>query len=297
MRRCAFLTMDSLEGFVSDDELVYPPLAARGWGVEAVPWRRPGVDWGRFEAVVIRTTWDYQNAPEAFLSILDQVQVSGTHLENALDLVRWNMNKRYLRDLERGGIALVPTVWGSDIGTMDESEILRRLGTDEVVLKPEVGANADHTYRLGRSSPGWRQAAVAFERRAYLAQPFIASIVTEGEYSLVYFGGEFSHAIVKTPRAHDFRVQEEHGGIIRPVDPSPELVEAGRRVLAALAHVPLYARADFVRLEGGVHALMELELIEPSLYFRMDQGAPERFARALDERFQSLPTGAGGVAP
>jgi hypothetical protein len=137
MRRCAFLTMNSLDGYISESE-----------DVEAVPWRRPDVDWGRFDAVIIRTTWDYHEAPEAFVSALEQIKRSGTPLENALDLVLWNMNKTYLRDLERRGIPIVPTIWGSEIGPVDQKRILQRLSTDEVVLKPVIGASAYYTYRL-----------------------------------------------------------------------------------------------------------------------------------------------------
>jgi hypothetical protein len=276
--------MDSLAGFVSDDDLAHAPLRALGWEVEAVPWRRPRVDWGQFHAVIIRTTWDYQNDPEAFLSVLEEVQRSGAHLENPLALVRWNLAKTYLGELAQRGVPIVPTRWGSELGPVDERTILGLLGTDEVVLKPVVGGNADHTYRLRRGDAAWSDAAAALKRRAYLAQPFLPSVVTEGEYSLFFFGGELSHAVLKTPRCGDFRVQEEHGATIRAVAPSQQLVRAGQRILAAVSPVPLYARVDLVRLGDGGYGLMELELIEPSLYFRMDPGAAQRFARAFAGR-------------
>jgi hypothetical protein len=287
MRRCAFLTMDSLQGFVSDDELAYPPLRRLGWQVEAVSWRRSDIDWGRFDAVVIRSTWDYQQAPESFLQALEQIDRAGTRLENSLQIVRWNLKKTYLADMERRGIVIVPTVWGNELGPVQEVVIREILGTDEVVLKPVVSANADHTYRLSRDSASWSEAAAAFAQREYLAQPFLASIVEEGEYSLFFFGGQFSHAILKTPKLDDFRVQEEHGGIITAVGATSELVGAGERVMAELGGVPLYARADLARLESGELALMELELIEPALYFRMAEGSAERFALALDQRLRS----------
>jgi glutathione synthase/RimK-type ligase-like ATP-grasp enzyme len=275
--------MDCLDGFVTDDDLAYAPLSALGWEVQLVPWRQP-VAWDELDVVVIRSTWDYQQAPAAFLAVLEQIQRSRACLENSLPLVRWNMEKTYLRDLQRRGVCIVPTVWGSDLGPVNEQAILARLGADEVVLKPVVGANADHTYRLRRGAAGWGEAAAALTPRGYLAQPFVPSVVAEGEYSLFYFGGALSHAVLKTPRSEDFRVQEEHGGTIRAVAASPDLESAGGRVMAALGQVPLYARVDIVRLEDGAFGLMELELIEPSLYLRMDPGAPERFARALDQR-------------
>jgi glutathione synthase/RimK-type ligase-like ATP-grasp enzyme len=292
MRRCAFLTMESLEGYVSEaDEVAYAPLRALGWEVEAVPWRRPGVDWRGFDAVVIRTTWDYHEDPQAFVAMLAQVKRSGTLLQNAFDLVLWNMNKTYLRDLERRGVPIVPTAWGSDIGPVDEKAILQRLGTDDVVLKPLIGASAYHTYRLHPGSATWTEAAAAFAHRGYLAQPFISSVVEQGEYSLFFFGGEFSHAVLKTPQSQDFRVQEEHGGIVSAAAASRDLVSAGERVMAAVGQVPLYARVDLVQLANGEHALMELELVEPALYLRMDKGAPDRFANAIDRYFRPKPDG------
>jgi hypothetical protein len=288
MRRCAFLTMDSLEAYISEgDDVAYAPLRTLGWDVEAVPWRRPGIDWRRFDAVIIRTTWDYHEASEAFISVLQQINQSGTRLENALDLVLWNMNKTYLRDLELRGVPIVPTIWGSDIGPVNQTRILQTLDTDEVVLKPVIGASAYHTYRLKRGSELWAEAAAVFEHRGYLAQPFMASVVEEGEYSLFFFGGEYSHAVLKTPRSQDFRVQEEHGGIIRAASASRELVNAGAQVMAVIGQKPLYARVDLVQLRGGGYGLMELELIEPALYLRMDERAPERFAYALDNHLRA----------
>jgi hypothetical protein len=282
--------MQCPDGFVIDDELAYVPLRRLGWEVEAVPWRQRGVDWSRFDAVIIRSTWDYQKAPGEFFSVLEHIQRSGARLENNLDLVRWNMTKTYLRDLQRHGVAVVPTLWGPDLGPVNQEVIVERLQTDEVVLKPLVGANADHTFRLSRGADAWSEAAVVFARQPYLAQPFIRNVVDEGEYSLIFFNGRLSHTILKTPRAGDFRVQEEHGGIIRAATPTAELRSAGEQVIAALEQASLYARADFVRLDRDQFALMELELVEPALYLRMDSGAPERFARALDERL-----GAGHV--
>jgi glutathione synthase/RimK-type ligase-like ATP-grasp enzyme len=278
--------MQDLEGFVSDDELAYGPLESLGWFIEAVPWNAKHIDWGAFEAVVIRTTWDYQKTPDTFLAILEQIQNSGVRVENSLDLVRWNINKKYLQKLDACGVPTVPTVWAEELGPIHEGTILQRLRVKEVVLKALVSANADLTYRLQCGSPDWSEAAAVLNQRGYLAQPFVNNIVSEGEYSLMYFDGQISHAVLKTPKPGDFRVQEEHGARIRTVQPSLSLIAAGARALAALDSVPLYARADFVRMSGEDFALMELELIEPSLYLRMDEGAAERFARAVDRRLR-----------
>ncbi|HWM91710.1 MAG TPA: hypothetical protein VN493_13160 [Thermoanaerobaculia bacterium] len=277
VRRCAFLTTANLAGYVTDDVLAEAPLADLGWSVSHVPWQQ-SEDWGRYEAVVIRSTWDYHKHPEEFLQVLETIDRTGARLANPLELVRWNTRKTYLRDLDQRGLPVVPTVWERhpDAGLFDE------LGTDEIVIKPVISASAFHTYRLRRDQDRSAEMEAAFAGRGIMAQPFLRSIVEEGEYSLFYFGGELSHAVLKSPKEEDFRVQEEHGGLILRTDPPQPLVELGHRIVESLPLSPLYARVDFARLDSGAYALMELELIEPSLYFRTDPESPRRFARALD---------------
>ena len=158
---------------------------------------------------------------------------------------------------------------------------LEQTGTDEIIVKPTISATAQHTYRLRTFDP---ELVPVFADRPFLVQPFLDSIVDEGEYSLFYFGGEYSHTILKAPKPADFRVQEEHGGIITAVEPTAELLDAGRKVFDTIVPVPLYARVDLVHDCAGDLAVMELELIEPALYLRMDADSPRRFAEAIDER-------------
>ncbi|MBI4881435.1 MAG: hypothetical protein HY812_17500 [Planctomycetes bacterium] len=284
-KRCVFLSTDRLDGFVCDDELALEPLHSLGWAVESLPWRAANADWGRFDAVVIRSTWDYQHDPEAFLAALERVAASGALLLNPLDLVRWNLHKSYLRDLAAAGIPIVPTVFGRAPDGARLRALFDELSCDEIVLKPTISANAGGTLRLARGAPASAQesAAAAFAGREFMAQPFLQSVVEEGEFSAVFLGGEHSHSLVKRPRAGDFRVQEEHGGSIAPVH-RHDVAVAAARVLRALPSTPLYARPDFARDASGDLLLMELELIEPALYFRIDPEAPVRFARALDAR-------------
>lgn len=272
--------MDSLAGYVSDDELAREPLRKLGWNVETISWRDKTIDWNDFESVIIRTPWDYQREPEAFLEVLREIDESRTRLENPLEIVEWNLSKLYLRELENAGINIVPTVWGDE--KIDETLFqswLEHFGTDEIVIKPIVSATAEFTYRLQNFNP---ELTEIFSRRKYMIQPFMPNIVGEGEFSLFYFGGEYSHTILKTPKPKDFRVQEEHGGIIQAATPTEKLLDAARKVFEFIKPLPLYARIDFVRDASSEFALMELELIEPALYFRMDEEAPERFAKVFN---------------
>lgn len=283
MDRIAFLTMENMEGFFAYDHLAIEPLARRGWHVEEIPWRRP-VDWNDYALAVIRSPWDYQQDWESFLRVLTQIDQSRACLQNSLHTVRWNIHKSYLRDLEQRGIPIVPTRWLERLTEEELEKLFFVFNTPNIVVKPTVGANADDTFWISRSDLGENRARAlsVFAHRELMAQPFVDSIVETGEYSLFFFSGEYSHAILKTPKANDFRVQEEHGGVIVAIEPDDELVQAATRVMEALDDEPLYARVDLVQWPGSPLALIELELIEPSLYLSYDSEAPERFARAID---------------
>lgn len=281
MAPIAFLTMHSLAGFECDDELMVAPLLQRGIEVVFVPWRQP-TDWTAFQAVIVRSPWDYQTHCAEFLAVLRTIDRSGTPLWNPLLLMEWNLHKSYLLELAAQGIPIVPTVRGKNL----TAETLRALpdhwNCSEIIIKPIIGAGASRTHRLRAPWTEFAErAAVADHYNAeYLAQPFLSSITEEGEFSLIYFQSRLSHAILKTPRAGDFRSQEEFGSRLQEITPDNELREHGDRVLAALPGRPLYARVDLIRHAGGF-SLMEVELIEPALYLSKSQGAAERFAEAL----------------
>jgi glutathione synthase/RimK-type ligase-like ATP-grasp enzyme len=276
--QCAFLVRDAI---VPDDALAAGRLRALGWEVVAVPWRQPAVDWRAFDLVVIRSTWDYHLAPDAYLAVLATV-AGQTRLANPFDMVSWNSRKTYLKDLAARGVPIVPTVYRDRGVDADVAGLFRDLKTDALILKPVVGASASGTRLLrcgDRTSP-----ASSLNDEQHLIQPLVRSVLTEGEYSVFFFGGRYSHTVLKTPGRGDFRVQEEHGGRTVPAPPDLRLLEAAERAMEALESRPLYARVDLVRApDGEAFWLMELELIEPVLYLGMDIGAPERLACAIVE--------------
>lgn len=284
MPRLAFLTLEDRSDFVIDDALALAELDRRGVQVDEVPWQTPGVDWRGYDGVVIRTTWDYQRHLDRFLELMDHIEGLSVPLANRSSLVRWNARKTYLADLERRGVKIVPTRWGRGLSAADVLALPGRVGAPECVLKPVIGANADDAYRVSAATSEEQARAIAarYADREWLAQPFVDSILVEGEYSLFHFDGALSHAIVKRPGPGDFRVQEEHGGIIEPWTPDADAIRTATAILAALDDMPLQARTDLVHLADGSLALMELELIEPSLYFRMNAGAPRNFADTLE---------------
>jgi glutathione synthase/RimK-type ligase-like ATP-grasp enzyme len=286
MRRLAFLSTDHLEGFFSYDELAAEALRERGCRVDTVSWRQ-AANWSDYEMVVIRTPWDYQQAPQQFLNVLATIENSGTALLNNLQLVRWNIAKTYLQELADSGFPIVPTIWlkRSPVEA-DFSRAFETFGCGELIIKPQVSANADFTYRVTRTAlPGLLpELAKVFQNRPAMLQPFLDTINTIGEYSLIYFDDEFSHAIRKVPKTGDFRVQEEHGGLITAAEPPTILHQWSTKILHSLPMLPLYARFDWVFIDRNRPALIELELIEPSLYFNMDSQSAHRFAEKVLKR-------------
>lgn len=289
MKRCAFLTLDERADFVIDDEHAIGPLAELGWRVSTVSWRQTEIPWGDFDAVIIRSTWDYWNDVPAFLDVLAQIDRE-THLANPLDVVHWNLAKTYMLDLEGKGVGIVPTIWPAAVHGASFPAFFDSLESDELVIKPVVGANGEDAFRIsGRDSQDrlFRIAGCFRERKA-MVQRFMPRILTEGEYSLFFFNGEFSHAILKTPAESEFRSQEERGAYIKAVAPEEKLLLRAQQALSVISSPTLYARIDLVRDDDEDFVIMELELIEPSMYLRTDPDAPMRFARAIDERFGSV---------
>ena len=282
MKRCAFLTMDDLSSYVSDDALAVDELQNHKWEIQLVPWRNPDVDWNYFDLVVIRSPWDYMDAPGLFLNTLETIHASSARLENPLAIVRWNIDKRYLLDLEKKDINIVPTLYGSGLDQEQFAGILDSFGAASFIIKPVISANAKDTFWVSTDHIPSASILSTFRHTDYMAQPFMHHILEEGEYSLFFFNGNYSHCIRKVPKGNDFRVQEEHGGHITAFSPTSHLLECAQRILESLPQPVLYARVDLVKDEKGDYALMELELIEPSLYLRMDSEAPLRFARAID---------------
>lgn len=286
MKKCAFLTLDERGDYVIDDDHAIAPLEQLGWQVSTLSWRQREVPWSEFDVVVVRSTWDYWDDIPAFFETLRQID-STTRLANPLDIIHWNLEKTYMLDLEGKGIGIVPTTWSDSVHPGSFPGFFAALGTGELVIKPVVGANGVDAYRVSAGDDLQRMEWICdrFRKKRGLVQTFMPSILTEGEYSLFYFNGAFSHAILKIPRGPEFRSQEEHGSEIRPVTPEDKLLLRGEEVLQTLSAVPLYARVDFVRDDSRDFAVMELELIEPSMYLRTDPGAPGRFAQAIDDRF------------
>ena len=245
-------------------------LTAAGLIVEQRVWTDPG-DLSGYDLVLPLFAWGYQRDVAGWYALLDRLEEASLPVANPVPVLRWNSDKAYLGELGAKGVAVVPTVEVDALDDASLTEAMSELMTDEVVIKPAISGGADGTHRI---VPGAPIPADALGRRR-LVQPLMPGILTEGEYSLFFFAGKFSHAIVKRPASGDFRVQEQFGGREAACEASNDAQALAAQALAAAPAPPVYARVDMVGDALGTLHIMELELIEPSLFLHHapDKGA------------------------
>ena len=281
MAQVAFATYREAAALTDDDRLAAAALAERGVATHPAIWNAPDAAWNRFDLVVIRSTWDYPEQPVAYARWVEGFASTPNRLWNPPRVVLSTLDKRYLVELGRRGVTVVPTA----VVTSSEKEplhvILDRHDWDDVVIKPAISASARGTWRSRRATAARDEARFAEQRRArdLLVQPFCPEIAA-GEWSLIFLGGQFSHAVIKRPAPGDFRVQRHFGGMPAAAEPSRRLIEQAAAVLARLGEPLLYARVDGIERAGDL-VLMELEVNEPHLFLSASGDAPARFADAI----------------
>ena len=282
MKRIALATYAKQPSLNEDDLLLVPAL--REFDVTAVPavWDSPEVCWEDFHGVVVRSCWDYHHRLEEFLAWVTRLERAEVPLWNSPALLRWNSHKGYLRDLAVRGVPIVPTRWLARGRQVRLAQLLRDERWGDAVVKPAVSASATDTWRTSAATAGADQRRLEQLLRAgdVMVQPFIDEVRDPGEWSIIFFGGRFSHAVRKRPTAPDYRVQWEFGGTAAPMAPPPRLVADAEAVMAAVPGKPLYARVDGVERADRL-MLMELELIEPHLFLGWDADATGRLAGLL----------------
>jgi glutathione synthase/RimK-type ligase-like ATP-grasp enzyme len=277
----ALATCAAVPELSPDDRLLLPALADKGVRAEPVVWDASDASWDSYEAVVVRSCWDYHVKADRFEQWTRHLEGSGIPLWNPPGLLRWNARKTYLGELAAAGVPVVPTRFVGSPDGPDLDAVLEDAGWHRAVVKPVVSASAHETWRAerGREEDGERFRRLN-RRMPLMVQPFLPEIEREGEWSFCFFGGNYSHAVLKRPRPGDFRVQSDHGGVYHLAEPAGELVGQAAAALRAAGHPTLYARVDGCVLEGTLY-LMELELIEPGLFLAVHPAAPARFAAAI----------------
>jgi len=251
-----------------EHDLLFDAIAAGLAGraeLVALDWRAPLAELAAFDLAYLGTPWDYTEAKDEFLERLEALEAAGVVVANPVEVIRWNSDKLYLKELAARGAVSIPTLWPDSAGPADVLAAFDHFGCDRLVVKRRVGAGAIGQDSFSRDAPppaDWRM------DQAAMIQPFLPAIQSEGEHSFIFVDGQFSHGLIKQASGGDYRIQSLYGGIEIAVEPAPADRQAAEAVMAMLpfAAAPLYARIDMVRLESGALAVIEAEVIEPYLY-------------------------------
>ncbi len=281
-----------VQNVLHEDDLLVEALAKLGYNATRVAWTHPH-DWRTFDAVVVRSTWDYSWQIEAFLACIAEIS-EATHLINAHPTLVWNLDKHYLADLARANIPVVPTHFVPCGAHETLASCMDRIGADHVVVKPAVSSGGRNTHAVTRAQVAAFEPRFAelLAARTMMVQPFQPAILTEGEVTLVAIAGAVTHAVRKVARPGEFRVQESYGGSVAQHTPSADERSLAERALQTIAARPLYGRVDIVRTLDGSPAVMELELVEPELWLRFHPPAAILLAQAIAAEQSQTPPAA-----
>ena len=275
---------DYIANLLLEDRLVAEALQAHGLRVGRQGWDNPDFDWRTTRIALFRTTWDYFNRFAEFRSWFARAREQ-TQLINRPGLIDWNLDKRYLLDLQQQGIRIVPTTLLEAGSRHDLAQFVVQLGWPEAILKPAVSGAARHTYRFtAQEAPRYQQLFdQLLAREALLLQPFQPSVLQWGEVALMFFGEHYSHAIRKMAKPGDFRVQDDFGGTVTPYQPNSAEIDLATQAIRACPQVPVYGRVDLINDNKGRPQVSEVELIEPELWLRYKPKAAQRLAARLVE--------------
>ncbi len=296
--KIALVTCDALgdydNGVENEDERLIRYLSHKGNEIVPQSWTDASVDWKSYDFLLVKSPWDYFDKPIAFSEWLHEMESQGIVMFNSATTIRWNANKMYMQEIADAGFPVVPFQMLPKNSHFEAKVFFELFNTKTLIFKPLVGGGAKNTFKISPENKGVTEenANELLKNEAYLVQPFVSEIVENGEVSLVYFGGKFSHAVQKMPKAGDFRVQHFFGGQILPIAPSGELRQLGERIIQDFAADTLYGRVDLVETATGFQ-LMELELIEPFLFLFTNPLADDNYYDALlrisrEEKQQAL---------
>ncbi len=258
-------------------------LETAGFMVEGRRWTDDTPEAGA-DIVLPLVAWGYHQRIAQWHALLDRLEAARVAVLNPVPLLRWNSDKAYLAELGAVGIPTVPTI---AVAALDEAALAdarTRFATTELVVKPPVSAGADGTYRISSGD----EIPESVRGKRMLIQPFQRAISTQGELSLLLFGGTLSHALIKRPKTGDYRVQPHLGGTETLCEAPLEAVDLAHRALAAAPAHATYARVDMIADEAGDWQIMELELIEPALWLPRAPGSANRFAAAVAAQAEQI---------
>lgn len=255
-------------------------LTSKGLDVVLTIWNDDDVDWSKFDVAVIKSPWDYHNHLKEFLHWLDKIDSLGVQVLNPVEIIKWNSHKRYLKDIIKTGLPVIPTEY-LERGSTFDGRFFDLFTTEKLVVKPCVSAGAQNTITVTKDNLTERTEKIGLllQESDYMVQPFVEEI-KNGEWSFLFFNSKYSHCCLKIPKQDDFRVQHYHGGSISYPTPNFLHIEQAGTYLKNLPQPTLYARVDGV-VRNNNFELMELELIEPYLFLNDDNILLENYYLAL----------------
>jgi glutathione synthase/RimK-type ligase-like ATP-grasp enzyme len=271
---------------LDEDRLLQTALENKGLKVCKKDWADKNFDWKTTKYAIFRTTWDYFERFDEFFIWLKNTKNKTTFI-NSSEIINWNIDKHYLQDLAKNNINIAPTLFVEKGDKISLQQLFEETNWNEAVIKPSISGTARHTYRITASNCSEVEAVFQklLENECMLFQQFLNNIITEGEISLILIGGKYTHAVKKTAKKGDFRVQDDHGGSVEKYKPTKEEILFAKNCLRASPFSPIYARVDLVNDNNNQASLSELELIEPELWFRNYPKAAELFAEEVVLRF------------
>jgi hypothetical protein len=278
----ALVTCAALPGLYPDDRHLLHALRAAGLNAEPLIWEDPHQDWGAPRLAVIRSAWDYSFRRDQFVTWAERAAAKTT-LWNSARMVRWNTHKSYLCDLARRGVSVVPTLLLAAGSTANLSGLLEERGWEDAVLKAAVAQSGRYALFMPRERRAAGQAHLArlLPHEDMLVQPYVRSVTTSGELSLVFIEGGFTHGVRKRAALGDFRVHDDYGGSVHRDQPTEAELATACTAIAAAGEPLHYARVDLVAGADGTPMIMEFEVIEPELFFRQSPEALERFTASI----------------
>jgi glutathione synthase/RimK-type ligase-like ATP-grasp enzyme len=278
--RIALATAAHLPLGSEDDQVLLEAMRAADIDVASAIWDEQA-DWTQFDVVMLRSIWDYHLKYARFLQWLGQLEAAGTRVINDTNVVRWNADKHYMLDLERRGVRITPTRAVKSRDHSSLADIMRETGWQHAVIKPTVSSTGYETWFVGAPCSEHDESRFTLQRQHMdvLVQEF-AEGVRDGEMSFVFLGGEYSHAVLKRAAGAEFRIHVEHGGTVETYTPRQEQVAWARDVMEKVHEPWTYARVDAVADAEGL-LLMELELLDPELFFKYEPSAAQQLISAI----------------
>lgn len=282
----ALLTCANLPELTPADQLLIPELAKYGITASAVIWNDKTVHWPDFDYLIFRNTWDYFEKEKEFNLWLDHIEESGIKTLNPIEVIKENKHKFYLREMEKAGIRIIPTIFINKTNNLTLTDIIPS-NWEKAVIKPAFSGGAYQTavFELANLAEINNKYQSIASEKELLLQQFMPEIQTLGETSFIFFNKKFSHCINKKPIEGDFRVQSQFGGKYALIEPSSLLIEKAQKVVNQFKGNLLYARVDGIITGNELH-LMEIECIEPDLYFNLSEGSHQKFVQSILELIQ-----------